>query len=543
MNIINKNIFHTILTIQQCFFQPLVLTLRYFFETKKLRVSGRYNIQQFFFQPLVLSVLRSFSAVECIEGCNIKKTLLFYLSFVASFDTFLKTKIFRTSGGVEFDKIFRTSGLKFTVFFLGLLTPLTTCTIPPLETGIEYQKKELFTDAITCYEEIIVYEPRNANAWFNLGNCYLALGFGEKALTAFNTISHALSAQYNAAYTHKTIGNLDKAIEGYTAIINNNPDYEPAHLALGIAYITRGDFECGWKQHERHLKRNGKNADALRALLKNNNLTDKNILLRPEGGLGDTLLFIRYAERLKNMGAHITVACPQQLIPLLSRCAYIDTLLSCDSPTPYYDADATLMSLPAIFNDTDQSAPKKIPYLYADPTLVAHWQQQLANDTNFKIGICWQVDVHNDASRIPIARRGCPLKYFTILNTIPGVSFYSLQKYDGTEEISTMPTDFQLHTFDNLDETTGPFMDTAALMKNLDLIITVDTAIVHLAGGLGCPVWLLHPYATADWRWLAHRTDSYWYPTVRIFKQQQPFAWDEVMKKVKIELHTLMCQK
>jgi len=429
------------------------------------------------------------------------------------------------------------------IIFLGLLIPLTTCTTPSLETGIEYQKEERFIDAINCYKEILLSEPLNGNAWFNLGNCYLALGNGEKALAAFGKVSHALSAQYNAAYTHKTIGNLDKAIEGYTAIIKTNPDYEPAHLALGFAYIACGDFERGWKQHERYLKRSGKNADALRLLLDNNTLAGKNILLRPEGGLGDTLIFIRYAQRLKDMGAHITVACQKQLIPLLLNCPYIDTVLPYQNPLPPYDADATLMSLPAIFNDTDQTAPKKIPYLYADPTLVASWQQKLAADTNFKIGICWQVDVHNDASRIPIARRGCPLNYFTTLSTIPGISFYSLQKYDGTEEISTISTNFQLHTFDDLDEATGPFMDTAALMKNLDLIITVDTAIVHLAGGLGCPVWLLHPYATADWRWIAHRTDSYWYPTVRIFKQQKPFDWEGVMKKVKEELRRLVCQE
>jgi hypothetical protein len=287
----------------------------------------------------------------------------------------------------------------------------------------------------------------------------------------------------------------------------------------------------------------GKNGDKLRSLLNKNAIAHKKILLRPEGGLGDTLNFVRYAERLKDMGADVIVACQKQLIPLLSRCTYIDHLIACGTALPEYEADATLMSLPAIFNDTDQSAPKKIPYLYADPALVAYWQQKLAADTNFKIGICWQVDVHNDASRIPIARRGCPLNYFATLSTIPGISFYSLQKYDGTEEISTISTDFQLHTFDDLDETVGPFMDTAALMKNLDLIITVDTAIVHLAGGLGCPVWLLHPYATADWRWLAHRTDSYWYPTVRIFKQQEPFDWEGVMKRVKEELRTLMCQK
>jgi tetratricopeptide (TPR) repeat protein len=430
----------------------------------------------------------------------------------------------------------------YPLILIGMLTPLTTLTIPSLETAMEYQKNEQFNDAIACYEEIVMHEADNANAWFNLGHCYLSLGYGEKALAAFDKISYALPARYNAAYTHKTMGNLDEAIRRYKKIIQEDPDYEPAHLALGFAYITQGNFELGWKQHERYLKRSGKNGDKLRALLQNDAVSHKIIVLRPEGGLGDTLQFIRYAERLKGMGANIIVACQKPLIPLLSRCLYIDQLIPCEGTAPQYDADATLMSLPAIFADDETSVPRNIPYLHADPTLVNYWQQRLAADKNFKIGICWQADVHNDVSRLPIARRGCPLQQFATLHDIRGVSFYSLQKYDGVEQLSTMPTNFELHTFNDLDEHSGPFMDTAALMKNLDLIITVDTAIVHLAGGLGCNVWLLHPYATADWRWICHRTDSHWYPTLRIFKQQKPFDWDGVMENVKSELQKLVRQ-
>lgn len=426
--------------------------------------------------------------------------------------------------------------IKFTLLFLISFTSLLTYTLPSFETALTYQKNENFIEAIACYEEILLHEPKNADAWFNVGLCYLALGDGEKALDAFNTISHVLPAQYNAAYTHKTIGNLDKAIELYHTIIQNNPDYEPAHLALGIAYLANGDFENGWKHHERYLKRSGKNGDTLRSFIQNDTVAYKNILLRPEGGLGDTLLFVRYAQRLKDMGAHVTVACQKALIPLLSRCIYIDQLMSFNNSLPAHDADASLMSMPAIFNDTAETAPHTIPYLFADPALITYWQQRVAQDTHFKIGICWQVDVHNDESRIPIARRGCPLNQFATLSTIPDITLYSLQKYDGIEELATMPTNFKLQIFDDLDENVGPFMDTAALMKNLDLIITVDTAIAHLAGGLGCEVWLLHPYATADWRWICHRTDSYWYPTLRIFKQQKPFDWESVMEKVKMAL-------
>lgn len=434
--------------------------------------------------------------------------------------------------------------LQCRVLSIALLIPFITLSIPSLETAIEYQQNEQFSDAIVCYEEIVNNNPNDINAHFRLGCCYLAIGYKEKAINAFEAVlkvsPNALPARYNLAYAYKTFGDIETAIKLYKKITETNPDYEPAQLALGFAYITQGDFKKGWPQHERYLKKSGKNGNALRALLAQDDVAYKKILLHPEGGLGDTLNFIRYAERFKDMGADVIVACQKQLIPLLSRCDYIDQLIAIGTQAPQHDADATLMSLPAICADDEISSPHKIPYLYADPELIKHWQARLADDHNFKIGICWQVDAHNDTSKLPIARRGIPLNAFNTLRSIPGISLYSLQKHDGTEQIAQSPSTLNLHVFENLDEQSGPFMDTAALMKSLDLIITVDTAIAHLAGGLGCPVWLVHPYATADWRWIAERSDSHWYPTMRIFKQQNAFDYDGVMKQVKVALQQLL---
>jgi tetratricopeptide (TPR) repeat protein len=424
-----------------------------------------------------------------------------------------------------------------------LLTSLTLQCTPSIETAMEYQQNEQFSQAIACFEEIVYNEPYNLNALFSLGCCYLALGDYTKALNSFNTIiaysPQTLPALYNKAFTYKTMGDIDTAIALYQQIIAINPEYEPAQLGLGFAYITNGDFEKGWKQHERYLKQSGKNGDALRKLLQENNIGYKKILLLPEGGLGDTLHLIRYAKVLKNMHTDVIVVCQKPLIPLLSRCSYIDQLIPSGSQAPEHDARATFMSLPAIFNDDDQTAPHNIPYLFADPALVTYWKNRLASDTNFKIGICWQADFNNDKpSKLPIARRGVPLQNFAPLAAIDGVSLYSLQKYDGTEQIGA--ANFKLTTFENLDEQAGPFMDTAAIINNLDLIITVDTAMVHLAGGLGAKVWLLHPYATADWRWICHRDDSYWYPDLRIFKQQKPFDYEGVIEQVYDALQKLV---
>lgn len=418
---------------------------------------------------------------------------------------------------------------------------------PSIDQGITHKNNEDFAQAITCFQECVDANPYDINAIFQLGCCYLAIGEKEKAIAAFNTIlridPNSIATKYNLGYTYKTFGNIDKAIELYKEIIAIHPDYDQAQLALGFAYITKGDFEHGWEQHKRYLMQSGKNGDNLRALIAHDDIAYKRILLTPEGGLGDTINFVRYAQRLKEMGADIIVVCQKALIPLLSRCTYIDQLMPSSSYAPACDADSTLMSLPAIFGDGENTVPQEIPYIFPDPALTEYWQQKLAHDSNFKVGLCWQVDAYNDTSKLPVARRGYPLKHFAQLSDLKNVSFYSLQKYDGLEQLATIPSHFKLHVFENLDEKSGAFMDTAAIIKNLDLVITVDTAVAHLAGALGCHVWLLHPYATADWRWIHGRTDSYWYPTMRIFKQQKAFDYETVIQEVKEELRKLAQQK
>lgn len=430
------------------------------------------------------------------------------------------------------------------IILLLLTYSLIIHSAPSFDQAMQYKDNEQFKAAIACFEEIVGQSPTDINAFFQLGYCYLAIGEKEKAINAFETVlacdPTSIPTKYNLAYTYKTFGDIDKAIELYQEVIELDPNYDQAHLAIGFAYITHGDFEKGWEQHIRYLRQSGKNGDELRALLATDDVAYKTILLTPEGGLGDTINFVRYAQSLKNMGADIVVACQKQLVPLFARCDYIDQIVLSEAHIPPYHARATLMSLPAIFEDSDETVPQTVPYIFADPALVEHWKKQLAHDTNFKVGICWQVDVHNDQSKLPIARRGYPLESFAQLADLENVSFYSLQKCDGLEQLATLPSDFNLHVFENLDEQSGAFMDTAALMKNLDLIITVDTAIAHLAGALGCTVWLLHPYATADWRWIHGRSDSYWYPTMRIFKQHEPFGYDGVIQEVKSELQKLV---
>lgn len=406
--------------------------------------------------------------------------------------------------------------------------------------------QEQFEEAITLYAEYCTANPHDPQAVFSAALCLLKIGKITAAIQLFESllpqVYDTASLRYNIAYAYKTAGMLDKAIEIYEALIAEHPDHDTAHLGLGFAYIQKGDFTRGWPQHSRYLKQAGKNGDALRTLLAHNTIAGKKVALHYEGGLGDTILFIRYAKRLKQLGAELCCLVQQPLIPLLSRCPYIDQLMVYKSPLPPHDAVASLMSLPAIFNDTEETISTPIPYIYPDPELVAQWHERLQLYDTIKIGITWQSDVHNDVSRLPIARRGIPLSLFEPLLQDPRFTFISLQRFEGTEQIAQLSPACTLITYENLDTEHGAFMDTAAIIANLDFVIAVDSAVANIPGALGIPTLLLLPYV-ADWRWITDRTDSPWYPQHRIFKQPKPFDWMSVITEVTQYLESYYLQK
>lgn len=407
--------------------------------------------------------------------------------------------------------------------------------------------KEDFTRAIELYKQCYTHNYADVHSIFKEAICLLKIGRIDEAIARFESLIPRLqnpgTVRYNIAYAYKIAGKLDTAIKLYEEIVAQKPDDEQANLGLGFAYIQNGDFIHGWPQHSKHLKKVRKNGDQLRELLAQNMIAGKKILLHYEGGLGDTLMFVRYAERLKKLGGIITCMVQEQLIPLLSHCPYIDFIIPYSpQQLAFHDAHASLMSLPAIFGDTEDRFSLAIPYLYPDPELIDLWHNRVASYAGMKIGICWQSDVYNDISRLPIARRGLPLTALEPLLRIPGVTYISLQRHDGTEQIEMLPPDCTLITYQDLDTEHGCFMDTAALMQQLDLVISIDSAVAHLAGGLGVPTFLLLPYNT-DWRWIIDRTDSPWYPHHHIFKQPAPFDWHSVVNAVQTYLESVYLLK
>ncbi len=253
-------------------------------------------------------------------------------------------------------------------------------------------------------------------------------------------------------------------------------------------------------------------------------LKGKSVLLFAEQGLGDTLQFIRYAPLVKQRGGTVIVQCQRLLLRLLSTCAGIDRLVPEGDEPPPFDVQAPLLTLPGIFRTTVASIPAKVPYLRAGRVLSAHWQEQLRGVTGFRVGIAWQGNPDHAMDR----RRSLPLQLFAPLAELPGVRLVSLQKGPGRDQLTALGE--RLGVLD-LTDRLEDFADTAALVSNLDLVITVDTAVAHLAGALGIPVWLTLPHIP-DWRWLLGRGDSPWYPTMRLFRQSTWGDWPGVFDRL-----------
>jgi hypothetical protein len=224
----------------------------------------------------------------------------------------------------------------------------------------------------------------------------------------------------------------------------------------------------------------------------------------------------------------VLVECQPGLVQLLSRCAGIDQLVPAGQPLPPFHVHAPLLGLPRIFGTTLATVPAQVPYLFAAAALIAHWREQLAHLDGFRIGINWCGRPDNPAESL----RAIPLTCFEPLARLPGVRLVSLQKGPGANQLNELGARFPVIDLGaDLDTTAGAFMDTAALMMSLDLVITSDTSIAHLAGALGVPVWVALPFGS-EWRWLLDRADSPWYPTMRLFRQTTWGDWGGVFRQL-----------
>ena len=415
-----------------------------------------------------------------------------------------------------------------------------------------YNDKHWFNQAIELAEEGLRLEPHHINLRFDLANTYNLINRLDESLAIYQDLDRLIpnnpSILYNIAFTLKKLGLLAESIPYYNRVLELNPNHAEAIFSRGLAYLVTGDFEKGWHGYEWRYSRpsQGSLRDYSQPRWDGSDLQGKTILIHAEQGLGDTFQFIRYAQLVKEKNGIVIVAVQKPLVALIKHCKGIDQVISLEETPPHFDVHSPLMSLPYVLKTRIDTIPNEIPYLYADEEFVAEWEEKLAADKNFKIGICWQGN-DNYATpllRATVAQKSVHPKQFEPIGAIDGVSLYSLQKMTGTDQLKELPESMNIITFDgDFDQSHGRFMDTAAVIENLDLVITVDTSISHLSSGLGIPTWVMLPNP-ADWRWMMDRTDSPWYPKVlRLFKQPTPGDWETMIQEVAQELQKYIAKK
>ena len=368
--------------------------------------------------------------------------------------------------------------------------------------GQVLQDLERFTEARQCYERAIELNPPSVALHYNLGS--------------------VLQNQ----------GQFSEAIQSYDRALSLDPGYAPALTSRGVVLLTLGDFSAGWAGYAHRAGcPDFEPSHFSDPPWDGAPLEGRTLLLHCEQGLGDTLQFIRYVKMLESRGDVIIVAAQRALMPLLEQSGY-SQVVDREKVLPAFDVHAPLLNMPRIFRTELDSVPRDVPYLAADPGRISTWGEQLAKYPGLRVGIAWRGDKGYRFDR----SRSILLQSFAPLAQIPGVWLISLQKGFGSEQIAEVADRFVVVDLGpSFDQASGAFLDTAAVMKNLDLVVTCDTAIGHLAGALGVPVWTAIPQPS-DWRWMLDRTDSPWYPTMRLFRQSRPGDWDDVFAKMQTEL-------
>ena len=324
----------------------------------------------------------------------------------------------------------------------------------------------------------------------------------------------------------------EAAVERALAIDSDDAD---SHVIRSFLLLQRGDYADGWKEHEWRKKTRMRPRDFPVPEWLGEVDPGQTLLVHSEQGLGDTIQFVRYVKLVKKRVGRVIVLTYRPLSKLFQDIQEIDEVVTDVDQLPNYDRHIAMMSLPHVLQTTQLSDHIQVPYLHATPDLVGLWRSRMETLSGFRVGIVWQGNREYSLDR----DRSIPLSWFKSLAEIPGVQLVSLQKGDGCEQLKSV--DFQVSSFHDVDESSGPFMDTAAMMTLLDLVIAPNTALVHLAGALGRPTWLLKS-SNADWRWPLVEPNP-WYPTISVMRQPVRGDWESVFARMAKELPHLVSMK
>jgi len=406
--------------------------------------------------------------------------------------------------------------------------------------GSALKEQGLTENAVQCFQQGAASCPGNARLWFNLGTVLFELQRLSEAVEALRQ-AVALKPDFAGAYNNlgyalQSRGKVEDAIAAFDCAIALNPTNPGVYNNRAQAVLLSGNLARGFAEYEWRIKLNELCHfyewfdDKPRWC--GENFAGKRLLVYDEQGCGDAIQFSRYLPLVKARGGIVQFSTKQPLLRLFANFPGIDELVGhTEAAIARTESDLTvpLMSLPHIFGTTLPTIPADIPYLTADRRSIELWRSKMnCVGTDLRVGLVWAGNPANVSGQI----RTCGLQVMSPLACISGVTFYSLQKGEAAREAQTPSSGLRLI---DLTDDIADFADTAALIMNLDLVVSVDTAVAHLAGALGKPVWTLLPAAN-EWRWLLARNDTPWYPTMRLFRQSAPGNWSGVMTAVVQEL-------
>jgi Flp pilus assembly protein TadD len=393
-------------------------------------------------------------------------------------------------------------------------------------------------EAIAQVKAALAINPGFEPAYYNLAAILIELGrFGEaadvyRAASAAGVRSDRL--QVNQGVALARLGRFDEALETYRQGLGLYPDNAQLHVDKAILLLSLGRFETAWPEYEWRWRLADYTPSRLvQPRWRGEDPAGRTIMLFQEQGVGDTLLFARYAPLVARL-APTVLAVRAPLTRLLSTLPGNVRVFPMNEPLPPFDLQCPLPSLPLAFGTTLQTLPPATPYLAAEPDKVAYWRERLPAGP-FRIGVVWQ---GNAANRID-GRRSARLAELAPLASVPGVRLISLQKQDGLEQLSELPGGMEVTALAGLDDGPDAFVDTAAAMMSLDLVVTIDSAVAHLAGALGRPVWVALS-GDAYWVWMREGDRSPWHPTARLFRRQTGEGWTDVFARMAAALRPML---
>jgi tetratricopeptide (TPR) repeat protein len=396
-----------------------------------------------------------------------------------------------------------------------------------------------FEEALASYDRALALKPDYAEAHSNRGNALQELKRFDEAVASYD---RALALRGDLAEAHSNRGNalkemarFDDALASFDRAIAVRPDFADAHFNEAMCRLLIGDFECGWKKNEwrwgtEQLK-NGKRSFSQPLWLGSDAIAGKTILLHAEQGLGDTIQFGRYAPLVAARGARVILEVQRPLHELMRTVSDAVQVVAAGDPLPDFDFHCPMLSLPLAFATRLETIPSTIPYLAAPEGKRREWRDRLGSREKRRIGLVWAGNPRKElpgANRID-GQRSIAFDLLAPLFRLTACEFFSLQKGDDAVR-QLRDSEWRQVIIDHTDDL-HDFSDTAALIGNLDVVVSVDTSVAHLAGALGKPFWLLNRYNTC-WRWLLDRDDSPWYPTARLFRQDATRAWEPVVARV-----------